>query len=248
MPRLPHAASRLVRRSTVLTLGEKAVWQELAEFPDTGCWLRASALGDRLALAGEVVERARRTLLQGGLAKHGIRQPSEGRRGRPAPTWFAVLPDAFVPTSRTPTDADLSRLAEVFDAHLRGALGRTETRPSGRVNTEKKPTERSGNSALVARSAPRGEGGRGEGSPSSQPVVLTTVPPLSFSTNRDPNPAREAPTPRSMLVPARSRTLAGGGTTELDRTIDGERGARLTPRDLQHQLDGWLQRVAGGSR
>lgn len=257
MARLPHAAVRLLRRSRQLTLGQKAIWQELAEFPETGCWLSADALGDRLALSGPKVEQYRRLLKACGLARLGQRQPSEGRSGRPAQTWFAAMPDHLVPSSRTPTDKDLRGLGARLDAHIVECLGRMKSAPpdtepddevSDPVGSETNRPRRVGNLHPEARSASRGEGGRGEGSPSSQPVVSTTVSPLSHSPNRDLNSARETPAPRSMLVPTRSRPLVRAGTAEFDRTIEGEVGGRRAPADLQHQLDGWLQRVAGGSR
>ncbi len=260
MPRLPHAAIRLLRRSRMLTLGQKAVWQELAEFPETGCWLSAAALGDRVALSAPKVEQYRRLLQACGLARLGQRQPSEGRRGRPAQTWFATIPDHLIPTSRTPTDKDLAELGKAFDAYMRGHLTRAGyplpgaapddriTDRLGSATTRLEPPARVGNSPILARSASRGEGGRGEGSPHSQTVGTTETPSLLHTPCTEPQRTREAASVPATVRPALARTLARETTAELDRAIESEAGGtRLAPRDLEDQLAGWEQRMRAAS-
>lgn len=263
MAHLPHSAARLLRRSRVLTPGEKDVWQELAEFGNRGCWLTAAALGERIAMRAEAVEQVRRRLVAAELVRRET-VTLQGKHARTAVTWIAVFPDYLVPRTRTPTDHDLALLTPQLEAHLAFCLDFKPARnpiaesASTRAPTRVGPSVDSGSIRVEARSASRGEGGRGEGSPNSHPVDTTGVPFSLPTPVRDLRPAREAAPVATTVRPALAETLAREIGTELDQTIESEKGVgggsasrseaghgpwRSPPRDLQEQLDGLLRRV-----
>lgn len=102
-----------MRASLLLNAAIKLCWLEhvVLDGPD-GAYIGAGPLGQRLGESRESIERHRRELMRLGLLVAGHRGP--GKTG----TYFPTLPAECVPPKR-PTPAEVARLAERLDAHIR---------------------------------------------------------------------------------------------------------------------------------
>lgn len=232
MIRLPHACTRLLRRSRVLTLGQKAVWQEIVELGEMGCWLTAHALGQRINLSGPKVDEYRRTLRTAGLLRNGVRR-NEGKRGNPGSTWVAVFPPHLIPASRTPSEQDLAALAEQLDAYLCALLDVELPPREGGQFSGIRPPKRVDNSRPVAGGVPTREGGGGGGEPPHSPCVLKgPTPPSGEEGGEQRSQTIQAGAARASAEPVRS---AERTREEVAQMSERERGGS-TP------WDSWAER------
>ncbi len=162
-PKLPFAATRVVKAARLLPWGAKAVWLEdyaLDHGPE-GSWISAAHLAARVGLSKDNIERHRRRLAELGLY-YVIRRP-----GARADGWVPTLPLFCVPVLR-PTVDQVMTCANQLDQLLEGANGAAHGSADGATDTRgmaaPMPPRMAPSSAPPAPEAGRGEGGRGEGS------------------------------------------------------------------------------------
>jgi hypothetical protein len=113
-PKLPFAATRVLKASGLLSPGAKLVWLEdsaLDQGPE-GAWISATHLAQRLGLSKDAVERYRRGLHTLGVY-HVIR-----RQGARSDGWRPTLPPECLPPLR-PTPDQVLACAARLDAWLR---------------------------------------------------------------------------------------------------------------------------------
>jgi hypothetical protein len=113
--RLPFpAAGRVVKACFQLGDELKLAWLEhVALDGREGAYIGAGQLGQRLGKGPEAIKRARRELIRLGLLISGNRAP--GKTG----TYYPALPTGCIPSVR-PAVAEVARLAERLDEHVRG--------------------------------------------------------------------------------------------------------------------------------
>lgn len=117
-PKLPYPGSgRVVKSCSLLGDFLKLLWLEHVVLDkDQGAYIGAGPMGLRLGRSREMVERGRRELIRLGLLIRG-----ECQRGKTG-TYYPTLPTSCVPSLR-PTVAEVARLAERLDAHIRRVRG-----------------------------------------------------------------------------------------------------------------------------
>jgi hypothetical protein len=166
-PKLPFAATRVIKASRLLGAGQKLVWLEdwALDGPE-GAWISGAHLAVRLGMSRQNVDQHRQHLQALGL--HTV----IARPGARTDGWRPTLPPACIPPLR-PTVEQVMRCAAALD----DALQRAATmQPS--LRSDGKPTCSPEASPLASGSpeAPR-EGGRGEGSLLSRRGRETTLQP-----------------------------------------------------------------------
>lgn len=110
----PFSAGRVVKQSLMLDDSLKMLWLEhVALCGPEGAYIGATALGQRIGKSREAIERGRRELMRLGLLIAGAR--GRGQTG----TYFHTLPRECLPSSDRPTVAEVARLAERLDTHIR---------------------------------------------------------------------------------------------------------------------------------
>ncbi len=107
------AAGRVIKGSLLLSDALKLLWLEHVALDRTeGAYIGAGPLGSRLGKGREAIEVGRRELKRLALLVEAARQP--GKAG----TYFPVLPAPCYPSAR-PTVAEIGRLSERLDEHIR---------------------------------------------------------------------------------------------------------------------------------
>ncbi len=110
----PFSAGRVVKSSLMLGETLKLLWLEhVALNGEEGAFIGAGPMAQRLGTSRDTVERGRRELQRLGLLVLGPR--SRGEAG----TYYPTLPVACTPTSARPNVADVARLAQRLDDHIR---------------------------------------------------------------------------------------------------------------------------------
>ena len=117
-PKLPFAATRVLKASGRLGATEKLVWLEMYALDNTdlGCYAKAVVLGDRLGKREGTIENVRLKLTRYGLLK------SIRRTG--ITSWYPTMPADCIPNTARPTPDDIQRLAAIFDTHTNGVVPR----------------------------------------------------------------------------------------------------------------------------
>lgn len=112
--RLPYPASgRVVKACLLLDDAHKLLWLEHVVLDrGEGAYIGAAHMAARLGKSRDAVERGRRELARLGLLRAGER--GRGETG----TYYPTLPQGCLPSDR-PTVAEVHRLAQRFDDHIR---------------------------------------------------------------------------------------------------------------------------------
>jgi len=117
-PKLPFAATLVVRAASQLTLSEKVVWLEDHAFDrgPEGAYVSAASVAARWggSIAPKTVENARHRLRVAGLHD---RVPRPGARN--VFGWFSILPPGCAPVIERPSPEEIARLARRLDDHIR---------------------------------------------------------------------------------------------------------------------------------
>lgn len=129
--KLPFSATRVLKASRELSLGEKIVWLEdhALDLGPEGAFLASGPFARRwgLSVSPATVEEYRRRLRAYGLHEQ---VPRPGAR---SVGWVATLPPQCVPRSSRPTDEEVEQLAALLDAHVRARAAPNQSR--GRTTT-----------------------------------------------------------------------------------------------------------------
>lgn len=152
-PRLPFAATLVLRGSTVLTLAEKIVWLEDHAFDrgPEGAYVSASSVAARWggSLAPRTIENARTRLKLLGLHERIARPGARNAFG-----WVSTLPHACIPHGIRPTQAEVDRLVLILDDAIRRVgAPLLEGAPSPRSEGDRPPSGR-GTDPLRERGTP----------------------------------------------------------------------------------------------
>jgi hypothetical protein len=216
-PKLPFAATLVVRAAHELTLSEKLVWLEDHAFDrgPEGAYVSAASVAARWggSIAPKTVENARNRL-----KLLGLHEKVERAGARNVFGWFATLPGGCAPVIERPSTEEIARLGRRLDDHIRRLghprleSGQTtlpiEDRPPSGGGSDHRP------GSGVSR---RGVGGR-KAPPSALPSEAQLHPAVRQDGVGADAPEAEGGAPR--LIDARPRAaVEGEGWEDLRRRL-----------------------------